>query len=315
MTTKKTQTSEVSAHSGRENQPVSVTDLGPTSRSSHTDRETRVVVAAAGSTSDGGGHRVIENQSEGAPSLGPILADPTLYVLASMVDDLEQVRKAADNRIRQLTRCEADEDGEVRGHCLPDDHPVVIKLRKTFDEVVTAESSSVKALEYAMKNHPLGVWVKNQNGLGMKTIARLLSSVGDPYWNTLYDRPRTVSELWAYCGLAVHGGKAQKRAKGEKANWSAEAKMRVWNCVQPIIKNAKSPYRAVYDAAKAHLDGAVYDEHYAGRKFKGKPIEVGQPLSKGHIDARAQRVVMKAILKDLWIESKRIHEEIESNNV
>lgn len=256
------------------------------------------------------GHEVGETHDPAA-GLGPILDDPTLRVLAETVDDLENLRKATENRLRQLTRCEADEDGVVRGHCLTDDNPSVVKLGVTLDLIKQAEKKAVSSLEGSMKAHPLGPWIAAQNGLGMKTVARLLSAIGDPYWNELHDRPRTVSELWAYCGLAVHGGKAQRRAKGQKSNWSDVAKMRAWNIVQPIIKNRNSPYRHLYDTTKENLQGSVYDEHYAGRMFKGKPIEVGQPLSAGHIAARCERIVMKAILKDLWVEAKRIHDEIE----
>lgn len=246
---------------------------------------------------------------------GGFLADPTLYVLAESVDDLENVRKASENRLRQLTRSTADSDGETRGHGLPEDSQTVQRLRLTLDLLGQAEVQAVRNLERQMAAHPLGPWVKAQNGLGLKTIARLLSAVGDPYWNTLHDRPRTVSELWAYCGLAVHDGKAQRRAKGQKANWSDAAKMRAWNCVQPIIKNARSPYRAVYDAARAASAGSVYDERYAGRILNGKPIVVGQPISDGHLHARAIRVVMKAILRDLWVESKKIHDAAEAGDL
>ena len=254
------------------------------------------------------GHTGIEIHAVRAGYRGPILDDPTLRVLAETLDDLENLRKATENRVRQLTRCEADEDGIVRGHCLPDDNKNVQKLGLTLDLIAQAEKQAVSNLELAMKNHPLGPWVKAQNGLGLKTVARLLSAIGDPYANELHGRPRTVSELWAYCGFAVHDGKAQRRARGQKSNWSDTARMRTWNIVQPIIKNRNSPYRHLYDQVKVGLQGSVYDEHYEGRKFQGKPIVVGQPLSAGHIHARAQRVVMKTILKDLWIESKRIHE-------
>ncbi|AWY05484.1 hypothetical protein PBI_MORRISSEY_42 [Gordonia phage Morrissey] len=260
-------------------------------------------------TTEAGDHSRHDTQSGTVPGLGPILDDPTLRVLAENVDDLENLRKASENRIRQLTRAEVDTDGEIRGHGLTEDHPNVVKLRASLDLIAQAEKMSVSNLERAMKDHPLGPWIKAQNGLGLKTTARLLSAIGDPYWNDLHNRPRTVSELWAYCGLAVHGGYAQKRTKGQVSNWSDTAKMRVWNMVQPIIKNRNSPYRHLYDQVKAGYVGAVYDERMAGKMFKGKPIEVGQPLSDGHIHARAQRVVMKSILKDLWIESKRIHEE------
>lgn len=251
----------------------------------------------------------IETHGVRVPYLGPILDDPTLRVLAENVDDLESLRKASENRIRQLMRAEVDSDGEIRGHGLTEDHPNVVKLRASLDLIAQAEKMSVSNLERAMRDHPLGPWIKAQNGLGLKTTARLLSAIGDPYANELHNRPRTVSELWAYCGLAVHGGYAQKRTKGQVSNWSDTAKMRVWNMVQPIIKNRNSPYRHLYDQAKAAMEGSVYDERMAGKMFKGQPIVVGQPLSAGHIHNRAQRRVMKAILKDLWVEAKRIHEE------
>lgn len=262
-------------------------------------------------TETGTGHAGRETHTDTAGAgLGPVLDDPVLHVLAEAVDDLEAVRKANDNRLRQLTRCDADTDGLVRGHCLPEDSKTVLRLRVTLDLLADAEKHAVRNLEATMADHPLGPWVKAQNGLGLKTIARLLSAIGDPYWNTLHDRPRTVSELWAYCGLAVHDGHAQRRAKGQRSNWSDTAKTRVWNCVQPIIKNARSPYRHLYDAAKLGYVGAVHRDECRQCGPKGAPAQPGSPLSKGHIDARAQRVVMKAILRDLWVESKRLHDEI-----
>ena len=260
-------------------------------------------------TTEASGHNRCATHDTPAAGLGPILDDPTLRVLAENVDDLENLRKASENRIRQLTRAEVDSDGEIRGHGLTVDHPNVVKLQASLDLIVQAEKMSVSNLERAMRDHPLGPWIKGQNGIGLKTTARLLSAIGDPYWNELHNRPRTVSELWAYSGLAVHGGYAQKRTNGQVSNWSDTAKMRVWNMVQPIIKNRNSPYRHLYDQAKAALEGKTYDERMAGKMFKGQPIVVGQPLSAGHIHAQAQRRVMKAILKDLWIESKRLHEE------
>lgn len=275
--------------------------------------ENHGIPAGAGSqaTETGTGQMTDETQESSAGTgLGPVLDDPTLVVLAEAVDDLESVRKANENRLRQLTRCDADKDGIVRGHCLPDDSRVVMRLRTTLDLLADAEKHAVRNLETAMAAHPLGPWVKAQNGLGLKTIARLLSAIGDPYWNSLHNRPRTVSELWAYAGLAVHDGRIQQRVKGQKSNWSDTAKMRAWNVVQPIIKNRRSPYRAVYDAAKATYEGAVHVHECRRCGPAGKPAQPGSPLSKGHIDARAQRIVMKRVLRDLWVESKRIHNEI-----
>ena len=281
----------------------------------HVSGETQALPAGIGDQTSATGI----DQSSGdaqASSVGAgraILFDPTIYVLAENVTDLESTRKAVDNRLRQLTRCDADADGEVRGHCLPEDYPAVVALRVSSDLLAQAEKSAVKALERAMKDHPLGPWIQAQNGLGLKTMARLLGAIGDPYWHNTENRPVKVSELWSYCGLG--DARRQVRRKGVKSNWSDEAKMRAWNCVQPIIKNTRSPYRAVYDAVKAGYQGAVHADECKRCGPAGKPAQPGSPLSKGHIDARAQRAVMKAILKDLWIESRRIHEEAASRHL
>lgn len=247
------------------------------------------------------------------------LNDPLLGTLAATVDDLEKLSIAANNRLRQLTRVGLDKDGEERGHGLTDTHPSVKAHQMVVDNIDLAHRKAVSNLERVMKAHPLGPWVAAQRGLGMKTMARLLASIGDPYWmdrnekvgeklRLVESRPRTVSELWAYCGLAVIDGTGQRARKGQLSNWKAEAKMRVWNVVQPIIKCKDSPYRDLYDEVKDSLQGSVYGPEYEGRMFKGKPIEVGQPLSKGHIESRVQRRVMKQVLKDLWVESKRLHD-------
>ena len=122
---------------------------------------------ADGQTSEIGGLSRHEAHTPIAAGLGPILDDPTLRVLAEVVDDLESVRKANDNRRRQLTRCEADEDGIVRGHCLPEDSKVIIWLSATLDLLSEAEKQAVKNLETAMAAHPMGPWIKAQNGLGL----------------------------------------------------------------------------------------------------------------------------------------------------
>src|SRR5699024_8750965 len=55
---------------------------------------------------------------------GGWLREPVLGILADVLDDLEKVRIANENRVRQLTRTEDDEDGENRGHGLTLDNPM-----------------------------------------------------------------------------------------------------------------------------------------------------------------------------------------------
>jgi hypothetical protein len=251
------------------------------------------------------------------------LADPFLYLLAQVLDDLEKTRIANENRLRQLTRNVEDSDGEERGFGLDERHPDVMRLAGIVDSLKALEHGAELNLKRALRRHPLGPWVKNTVGVGEKQGARLLAAIGDPYWNTLHDRPRTVSELWAYCGLHVlpsghadgdpqdmsaardqtghadqplnepHSplvGVAAKRRKGQCANWSTTAKMRAYLVATSCIKQTASPYRKVYDDRRAHT-AITHPEWTAG-----------------HSHNDGLRIVSKAILRDLWREACVIHE-------
>jgi hypothetical protein len=266
---------------------------------------------------------------------------PLLALLADVLDDLERTRIANENRLRQLTRNEPDKDGEERGFGLTLDQPQVAALADVVTALGKLEHQSTLNLQRAVRKHPLGPWVKATVGVGEKQGGRLLAAIGDPYWNTLHDRPRLVSELWAYCGLHVHpaahsaadahavsggGGKqgdpghhglaaqrttagvAPTRARGQRANWSTVAKTRAYLVAESCIKQARSPYRAVYDNGRTKYADAVHQTPCKRCGPSGKPAATGTPISAGHQHARAMRLVMKEILKDLWRESKRIHE-------
>jgi hypothetical protein len=64
--------------------------------------------------------------------------------------------------------------------------------------------------------------------------------------------------------------------------------MRAFLVAESCIKHRTSPYRTVYDAAR--LSWADRD------------------TSDGHKHNHALRLVAKAVLKDLWIEGRRLHE-------
>lgn len=237
----------------------------------------------------------------------PELADPLLALSADILDDLERVRIANENRLRQLTRTATDDDGEERGFGLPENHPDVVRLAALVDSLIKAEGQATKNLERRMKQHPLGEWVKRTKGVGEKQAARLLASIGDPYWNTLHDRPRLVSELWAYCGYHVEGGAAVTRQRGKQANWSADAKMRAYLVSVSCIKVASSPYRMVYDEARVKHAEATHQQECKRCGPAGKPAQPGSALSAGHQHMRAIRAMSKALLTDLWREARTIH--------
>ena len=144
----------------------------------------------------------------------PGLADPLLALAADILDDLERVRISNENRLRQLTRDQADSDGIERGFGLDVTHPDVARLAALVQMLGDAEHQATLNLQRIMRKHPLGPWVRNTKGIGEKQGARLIAAIGDPYWNTLHDRPRTVSELWAYCGYHVIKNSRQRPVCG-----------------------------------------------------------------------------------------------------
>lgn len=258
-----------------------------------------------------------------------------LAAAADTLDDIERLRIASENRLRQFTRDpgEADKDGKRRGYGWDLRSPAVvaqatlIATMKCDSEVIVRfcpvlgktpkrkgcclEHDAERNLARALRAHPLGPWVKAQKGIGEKQGARLIAVLGDPYMRPallLPDgsqdpaRPRTVSELWAYCGLKP----GQKRKRGERANWSAAAKMRAWNVAGSMLKAGN---RGVYDKRKAHTEGRVHAAECVRCGPSGKPAQPGSAWSDGHRHADALRVVSKEILKDIWREARRIHLE------
>lgn len=276
--------------------------------------------------------------------MGDLLYDPALYLLSAQLDAVEDLRKATENRLRQATRSVEDKDGEIRGLGLPDNDPAVAATRTILEGLKKLEHATVLDLQRAMRRHPLGAWQKRQIGVGEKQLARLLAAIGDPYWNTLHNRPRTVSELWAYCGLhtlplgqtgsdnhshaaegnqladrapdqvtpdtqTAHVRGAARRRKGQRANWSTNAKTRAYLIAESCTKQARSPYREVYDKRRAATADNIHDRPCPQCNGAGKTDLITSPWRPGHQHADALRIVSKAILRDLWIASRDWYRE------
>lgn len=209
-----------------------------------------------------GGHHERETHSLGA-------AFALLKIAADTLDDVEKVRIATGNRLGAWDRDE-----------LPTG-PERARAQLLLDALAATEHQATLELQRALRKHPLGPWVKQTIGIGEKQGARLIAAIGDPYWNTLEDRPRRgPAELWAYCGYAP----SQKRRKGIKSNWNAEAKMRARLCAESCVKHMHSPYRAIYDA--------------------GRTAWADRETSDLHKHNHALRCVAKAILKDLYLAAR-----------
>lgn len=226
-----------------------------------------------------------------------------LTIYADLVDDLERSRIATENRIRSL--CEA------KGMAGSPEEKRLILIANGLGE---SERKAINELKRAVKAHPLGPWIAAQAGVGEKTAGRLLGVLGDPAMRfdpeTGELTPRTVSQLWSYCGYG--DARKQRRTRGMTqeeafACGNPTLKMRVYLIAEACVKNRGSAYRAVYDAAREKYADAIHDEECKRCGPSGKPAQPGSPLSDGHKHARAMRAVSKNFLRDLWAEARRAH--------
>lgn len=225
-----------------------------------------------------------------------------------LLNDLEALRIATENRLRILTRSEEDKDGEVRGFGLAEDDPDVLLYSSIAAELAQIEQQSIKRVQKAVKKGPLATYVKQATGVGEKQAARLLATIGDPYWHVAEDRPRTVMELWAYCGYRPVNGQAQRRTKGQKSNWNPDARMRARLIAESCIKT-KGKYRDVYDEWRAKYADSVHNFDCPQCHAKK-----GEPLKDGHKHARALRKVAKRVLADMWEAARDIHQQTAEQN-
>lgn len=201
-----------------------------------------------------------------------------LTIAADQLDDAERLRIATVNRLAAIER-DKGLSGSPEAKALEEQ-------AKTLKEV---ERIAVRELTQAMRAHPLGDWCRSQIGVGEKTLGRLLGIIGDPAMRvdpeTGEVTARSLGQLRSYCGYG--DAAAQRRRRGQQANWNAEARKRLYLIAVACMRQSSSPYRAVYEEARAkYADCDISDLHKHNR---------------------ALRAISKAFLKDLWEEARGIH--------
>lgn len=199
-----------------------------------------------------------------AGRIKPLPADAAMVgivVAAGELDDVEAVRMAISHRLKMVER------GTII--VSPEHHAAMLAERERY---VEWEKWSEKVLERAVKAHPLRPAIEGMTGVGFKQVGRLLAAAGEPG-----ERPNPAKYL-QYCG---HGDPDRsKRRKGEQLSYNPTAKMRAHLIANSAMRQMHSPYRAVYDAARA-----AWADH---------------DKTELHKDNHARRLTAKAILRDLW---------------
>lgn len=238
------------------------------------------------------------------------IADPMLFTLAQTLQDYETLRIAEEHRLRIFSTPSdvPDEDGVCRGFGYAEDSNEVQIVKGLIDPLKDLEHRTVLSLQKRMRVNPIWPYFKDVKGVGEKTLARLMACIGDPYLRPLDDgsyEPRTVSQLWAYCGMHTMPNKdgeiiAAKRMKGVQANWNTEAKTRLFLLSQNLLrqgirKDKDGNQYAVTEYGQLYLDRRA---HTAVTRPEWNP---------GHGLNDALRIMGKELLKQLWQAAREIH--------
>jgi len=144
------------------------------------------------------------------------------------------------------------------------------KLEAQYKEIIESWASGYKVYE----------WLDSIRGIGSVLGGGLLAT---------FDVRKTkhISSFWAYAGLGVVDGHAPKRTRGEKLNYSTQARTLCWKVADSFIKQRTHIYRDIYDITKAEETAKLKDS--------------GEKGWKQHADLRARRKMVKAFLADFWV--------------
>lgn len=235
--------------------------------------------------------------------------DAVLLVLADALDDLEAIRIATEGRIRSLQQVKSMEGT-----------PAEADMLAVLDGLKGVERRAIRDLERAMRAHPLAGFIAAHDGIGEKSVGRLLAVIGDP---ASRENP---AKLWQYCGC---GDPARSRLCKDALTYdengrhrlpfNPRAKTLTWQIAESASRQGH--YRQVYVAAREACADKVHAvECRNTNKMPKKPNgcsrsehpewgAVGSPWRDGHKHAHALRIIRKTFLLDLWKYARDLPDE------
>lgn len=171
----------------------------------------------------------------------PAGPDDLFRLVYRLVEDIQRVRLAHGNRVRQVLPLIPESIKPPRGSA------GWSAFFEAGAEALESEEARILSLaQRLLKDDRLGRWLLSQKGIGP---ALGVSILGECWPLSRFASPR---KLWAYAGLAVgEDGKAVRRKKGVKSNWNSRLKTRLYLFSVSIVK-AGGPWRELYDQRKAY---------------------------------------------------------------
>ena len=148
--------------------------------------------------------------------------------------DLQQLRIQASNRA-------AKKAAQAEAHLDEDDKHF---LESTGVGLKQLEKGALKEVARLLAGIPIyEKWLNDQRGIGPTLSGLLISEFN-------IEHCQTPSQMWAWAGLAVRDGKADRRIKGQRARFNPWLKSKITEVMAGSLLKSASPYRALYDAYK-----------------------------------------------------------------
>jgi hypothetical protein len=168
--------------------------------------------------------------------------------------------------------------------------PALALVVEPYREMMAVGERHAKGLEKELCRRvrplPLWAWAKDVRGLAELSVAGLIGEAsGNP------GDYRSVSALWKRFGLAVIDGERQRRVADAQAalihGYAPERRAFAYVLSTQLMRSQRDgdPYRALYDVRKAY--------------------ELARDIPKAHAHNRALRVMVKALLRDVWAADRR----------
>lgn len=214
------------------------------------------------------------------------------------------------------------------------DYPIIAPYLEAQEPLERWRSLHEKTLTQAVKTLPIYGWAKGVSGLGDVSLAGLIGECSGLNFETgewwSIGQMKSVSAVWKRLGLAVMNGVRQGDATAglSKSDWVEHGYVKtrrsvVWNIGECVIKaqwrkeNTVHAYGKFYGEEKARLQalneaGAFADKAAEiverMRKAGSKPLaeNVEGRLTASHINNRAKRHMTKRLLRDLYVEWRRL---------
>jgi hypothetical protein len=213
------------------------------------------------------------------------------------------------------------------------EYPVIAPYLEAMVPLAKYRSEHEKTITKLVKKLPIYQWAQGVSGLGDVSLAGLVGECSgynmetDELWSI--GQMKSVSALWKRMGVGVIGGIRQQRVKGDAAiehGYVAERRSVLWNIGECIVKaqwrkeNTVHAYGKLYGEIKVRLQERNGAGEFAEtateiaarmRKAGSKPSAENAEgrLTAMHINNRAKRHVTKRLLRDLFVEWRRLDAE------